>query len=87
MLNIEKKQQHFLEKKLLFINSYVIIIFQLPVNCLNNAYDVGIKVPWSAKLCCCKTWGAEGFIIRRLGRDTVCVDGLVKLWGKLCALR
>lgn len=87
MLNIGKKQQHFLEKKLLFINSYVIIVFQLPVNCLNNAYDVGIKVPWPAHLCCCKTVGAEGFIIRRLRRGTVCVDGLVKLWGKLFTLR
>lgn len=86
MFNIGKKTTLF-RKEITFHYSYVIIVFQLPANCLNNAYDVGIKVPGPAHLCCCKTWGAEGFIIRRLRRDTVCVDGLVKLWGKLFTLR
>lgn len=46
----------------------------------------GIKVPWPANLCCYKTAGAEGFIVRRLGSDAVCVRGLVKMWGTLSTL-
>lgn len=65
-------------------NSYVIIFNYLY---LNNTYVIGMKVPLAANLCCCKTLGAEGFIVRRLGRDKVCIDGLVKLWGKLFTLR
>lgn len=48
---------------------------------------IGTNVPWPANLLCCKTLGAERFIVRRLGRDAVCVDGLVKLWGKLSTHR
>lgn len=47
---------------------------------------ISIKVPWPAHRCCCKTLWSGGFIIKRLGRNVVCVDGLVKLWRKLSTL-
>lgn len=42
---------------------------------------IGIKVFWFVNLCCYKIFGVEGFIVRRLGIDVVCVCGFVKMWG------
>lgn len=77
MLRIEKKTLLYKENTFHY-KSRVSYFF----NCRWTVLTViSIKVPWPANRCCCKTLWAEGFIIRRLGRNAVRVDGLVRLWG------